>query len=489
MGLYHRVHGCVSYGAWVCIIHGGYGVHHTVDTSQKSGIEECHSHDIDEDSSDTDRDIWDPRWMLMRIKAISRMAFISEGVWRIEEEMLFRGCMTQLICYYLIHGNHVIKLDERMNKEFKEDIRRLLNVFQVVEHPDEMQKDGISLPRLAFVFQGLTARIRLAIGKAKGEDLIEPRGQYGRMPKLFELRELAGTAALYGFEAEHLQWVLDRDEKTNPKPNPGKVKRNHRTASRMEDFHVDLNAATYMHISKLLRHENPEGTAGDSEMKRCGKSLNERSHERIDRLVAGIFRVFSPYIMWNRIMELEGTSSYEAVEKMQWNRCRLIAHYLLHGDNCLDEVDSPDLAAYIKLLDIKKGYPRMSPEVITPHRMARLFQGLAGETCLYVFSKINLTKPSRNYGSIPPILELQFLSGTASLFGFEAEYLQSALDFDKRKNPHPNADRVRRNTIGQRMCDYHIWINRNTYKQLSNAMKLPVPECMAALPPDGLPVE
>eukprot|EP00914_Ancora_sagittata_P009753 GHVO01018504.1.p1 GENE.GHVO01018504.1~~GHVO01018504.1.p1 ORF type:complete len:266 (+),score=43.59 GHVO01018504.1:123-920(+) len=243
MGLYHRVHGCVSYGAWVCIIHGGYGVHHTVDTSQKSGIEECHSHDIDEDSSDTDRDIWDPRWMLMRIKAISRMAFISEGVWRIEEEMLFRGCMTQLICYYLIHGNHVVNLDERMNKEFKEDIRKLLNLFQVVEHPDEMQKDGISLPRLAFVFQGLTARIRLAIGKAKGEDLIEPRGQYGRMPKLFELRELAGTAALYGFEAEHLQWVLDRDEKTNPKPNPGKVKRNHRTASRMEDFHVDLNAA------------------------------------------------------------------------------------------------------------------------------------------------------------------------------------------------------------------------------------------------------
>eukprot|EP00914_Ancora_sagittata_P009748 GHVO01018495.1.p1 GENE.GHVO01018495.1~~GHVO01018495.1.p1 ORF type:complete len:503 (+),score=50.79 GHVO01018495.1:42-1511(+) len=461
----------------------------------KSGIEECHSHDFDELFAPQKLQFC-PLYMLKRIKET-----ISEKcVGTQEEDVMFRSSTTKLICYYLIHGNHVVNLDERMNKEFKGDIRRLLNLFKVVEHPkemEEMQKDGISLPRLAFLFQGLTARIRLAIGKAKGEDLIEPRGQYGRMPKLFELQALAGTAALYGFEAEHLQWALDRDKKINPKPNPRMLKRNHQTASRMEDAHIHLNVATYMHISKLLRHANPEGTVcddakGDLVMQHFGESLNEGSHERIESLVARIFRVFSPYIMWNRIMELEGTlsSSYEVREKMKWNRGLVVANYLVDGDKSLNKVQNPDLAAYIKLLDIKKGCPRMSPEVITPHRMARLFQGLAGEAFLLFFCKIrDPTKPSGKYGSMPKMFQFPLFAGTSSLYGFEAEYLKWALHSDKRKNPHPNADRVRRNTIGQRMCDYHIWINRNTYKQLSNAMKLPVPECMAALPPDGLPVE
>eukprot|EP00914_Ancora_sagittata_P029134 GHVO01057578.1.p1 GENE.GHVO01057578.1~~GHVO01057578.1.p1 ORF type:complete len:120 (-),score=16.09 GHVO01057578.1:278-637(-) len=80
------------------------------------------------------------------------------------------------------------------------------------------------------------AQIRLAIGKAKGEDWSEPSGEYASMPKLFEMHSLAGA-----FEAKHLKWALDFDEKTNPEPNKERVERNHRAVSKMDDFQITLN--------------------------------------------------------------------------------------------------------------------------------------------------------------------------------------------------------------------------------------------------------
>eukprot|EP00914_Ancora_sagittata_P029132 GHVO01057576.1.p2 GENE.GHVO01057576.1~~GHVO01057576.1.p2 ORF type:complete len:118 (-),score=8.85 GHVO01057576.1:17-370(-) len=78
-----------------------------------------------------------------------------------------------------------------------------------------------------------------------------------------------------------------------------------------------------------------------------------------------------------------------------------------------------------------------------------------------------MREPSGKYGSMPKLFEVHALRGAASLYGFEAEHLQWALDFDRRFNPHPDPDPVKKNSVVRRMTNYHRSMNEEDFAILS----------------------
>eukprot|EP00914_Ancora_sagittata_P029140 GHVO01057585.1.p1 GENE.GHVO01057585.1~~GHVO01057585.1.p1 ORF type:complete len:254 (-),score=16.65 GHVO01057585.1:523-1182(-) len=202
--------------------------------------------------------------------------------------------------------------------------------------------DTVTLPRLAILFQGITAQIRLAIGKAKGEDWSEPSGEYASMPKLFEMHSLAGAAALFRFEAEHLKWALDLDEKTNPDPNKERVERNHRAVSKMDDFQITLNKDSWLLLSKYIPNANPPSvvssgllSSGLQDMDHLGELIFDGAPSRIEAMVSQWFCTFSPFTAGALLLEKLGFESPDSARGVEIKKS---ARRLIRFTSCVERI-------------------------------------------------------------------------------------------------------------------------------------------------------